>query len=152
FKKKCEVNPHLLVGNILLKDVSMLGKGDIKKIHSGSRFIHSLFHLERPSATIVIRSLAAPGTGVQYDYLKPYLAIDPFFFEPWMARKVQTISLLLSSKHPAADQMICDLLDTADFQTTFAVLDAAFKFLGRNELEQLFQVSKSANRFQVMLD
>jgi hypothetical protein len=152
FKKKRQINPHLLVGDILLKEVAMLGKGDIKKVHSGSRFIHSLFHLERPSATIVMRSRSAPEAALQYNYLKPYLAIDPFFFEPWMARKVQTVPLLLSSKHPAADQMICDLLDTADFQTTFAVLEAAFRFLGRNELEELFQVSKSADRFQAMLD
>ena len=152
FKKKREINPHFLIGDISLKDVSLLGKGDIKKIHSGSRFIHSLFHLERPSATIVIRSYDAPGAAVQYEYLKPYIAIDPFFDEPWMTKKVQTVSLLLSMKHPEADQMICDLLDMADFHTTFAVLEAAFGFLGRNELEDLFQVSKSADRFQAMLD
>ena len=152
FKKKCEINPRLLVGDISLKDVSLLGKGDIRKIHAGSRYIHSLFHLERPSATIVIRSNDAPSAAVQYTYLKPYIAIDPFFDEPWMTRKVQTVSLLLSMQHPEADQMIYDLLDKADFHTTFAVLETAFKLLGRNELEELFQVSKSADRFQAMLD
>ena len=152
FKKTREINPHFLIGDISLKDVSLLAKGDIRQIHAGSRFIHSLFHLERPSATIVIRSYNAPSAAVQYKYWMPHLAIDPFFDEPWMARKVQTVSLLLSMQHPEADQMICDLLDTADFHTTFAVLDTAFKFLGRNELEELFQVSKSADRFQSMLD
>ena len=152
FKKKREINHHLLIGDISLKDISLLGKGDVKEIHSGARFIHSLFHLERPSATIVARSNHAPGAGVQYNYLKPYLAIDPFFDEPGMTRKVQTVSLLLDMKHPEADQMICDLLDTVDFHTAFAVLEAAFKFLGRNELEEIFQISKSANRFQAMLE
>jgi hypothetical protein len=69
-----------------------------------------------------------------------------------MARKVQTVSLLLSMKHPEADRMIGDLLDTADFHTTFALLEVAFRFLGRNELEALFKLSKSTDRFQVMLD
>ncbi|HUS96732.1 MAG TPA: hypothetical protein VMX97_08345 [Hyphomicrobiaceae bacterium] len=152
FKKAHEINPHLLTGDISLKDVALLGKGDIRRIHPGSRFIHSLFHLERPSATIVIRSNDAPSAPVQYKYLKPHLAIDPFLDEPWMIRKVQTVSLLLRMEHPEADQMIFDLLDTADFHTTFSVLDTAFMFLGRNELEELFQVSKSADRFQAMLD
>ena len=152
FKKKREINPHLLIGDISLKDVSLLGKGDIRKIHAGSRFIHSLFHLERPSATIVIRSNDAPSAAVQYNYLKPSIAINPFFDEPWMTRKVQTVSLLLSMQHPEADKMICDLLDMADFHTTFAVLNTAFKFLGRDELEELFQVSKSVDRFQSMLN
>ena len=89
---------------------------------------------------------------MQFDYLKPSIAINLFFNEPWMARKVQTVSLLLSMKHPNADKMICDLLDMADFQTAFATLDIAFKFLGRDELEELFQVSKSVDRFQAMLD
>jgi hypothetical protein len=152
FKKKRETNPHLFIGDVSLKDVSLLGKGDIRTIHAGSRFIHSLFHLERPSATIVIRTNDAPSAAVQFNYLKPSIAIDPFFDEPWMTRKVQTVSLLLSMEHPEADQMIFDLLDIADFHTTFAVLGTAFKFLGRNELEELFQVSKSVDRFQAMLD
>jgi hypothetical protein len=152
FKKKREINPHFLIGDISLKDVSLLGKGDIRKIDAGSKFIHSLFHLEKPSATIVIRSNDAPSAPVQYKYLKPHLAIDPFFDEPWMTRKVQTVSLLLSMEHPDADKIIFDLLDTADFHTTFAVIDTAFMFLGRNELEELFQLSKSVDRFQAMLD
>jgi hypothetical protein len=152
FKKKHEINPHLLIGDILLKDVALLGKGDIRKIHAGSDCIHSLFHLERPSATIVIRSNGAPSAAVQFKYLKPSIAIDPFFDEPWMTRRVQTVSLLLSMEHPEADEMICDLLDVADFHTAVAVLDTAFTLLGRNELEELFQVSKSVDRFQAMLD
>ena len=150
FKKKSEINPHLLIGDISLKNVSLLAKGDIKEIYSGSRFIHSLFHLDRPSATIVIRSNYAAGATVQYEYLKPCVAVDPFFEEPWMTRTVQTVSLLLSMKHPEADQMISNLLDMADFHTTFAVLKAAFALLGHNELEELFQISKSSDRLQAM--
>jgi hypothetical protein len=89
---------------------------------------------------------------VQYKYLKPSIAIDPFFEEPWMTKCVQTVALLLAARHPEADQIIYHLLDRADFHTTFAVLERAFNFIGRNDLEELFQVSKSTDRFQVMLD
>jgi hypothetical protein len=152
FKEKREINPHLLIGDVLLKHVSLLEKSDIEEIQSGSRLIHSLFHLDRPSATIVIRSNHAPGAAVQFQYLKPSIAIDPFFEDPWMTRRVQTVSLLLATEHPKSDKMIYDLLDIADFHTTFAVLETVFRFLGRNDLEELFNVSKTGDRFQAILN
>jgi hypothetical protein len=152
FRKDREINPYFLIGEVLLQDVSLLEKSDIREIRPGPGFIHSLFHLERPSATITVRNDHSPHDAIQYSYLKPYVAFDPFFEEDSLTKKIQTVSLLLSMKHPEADQFIGDLIDTSDFQTTFAVLDTAFAFLGNNELEGLFQLSKSADRFDAMLD
>jgi hypothetical protein len=152
FEKNREINPYFLTGEVLLKDVSLLVKGDVREIRPGPQFIHSLFHLERPSATITVRSDRAPRDAIQYSYLKPHLAFDPFFEEDSLTKKVQTVSLLLSMKHLEADQFIGDLIDASDFQTTFAILDTAFGFLGNNELEGLFQLSKSTDRFEAMLN
>ena len=121
FEQVLEINRRFRIGDISLRDVSLLSKGDIRMIATGSRFIHSLFHLERPSATIVVRTMG--GDVRQFNYRKPYLGFDAFYFEPWMQRKIQTVSLLLSSNHPDADQMICDLLDASDFHTTFQILE-----------------------------
>jgi hypothetical protein len=84
--------------------------------------------------------------------LKPYLAIDPLFGEDTLRKKVQTVSLLLKMKHPKADALIGDLLDSSDFHTSFSLLETAFGFLGRNQLEELFQLTSSADRFGTMLD
>lgn len=151
FDVEREINPHFLLGKMQLQDVSLLTKGNIRTICAGPQFIHSLFHLERPSVTITVRSNHAASAAVQYSYLKPFVAFDPFYEEDALAKKVQTTSLLLSMKHPEADRFVTDLLDSADFHTSFAVLNAAFAFLGNNELEGLFQLSKSADRFRVML-
>lgn len=152
FEMEREINPHFLVGRIRLQEVSLLCKRDIRKILSGREFIHSLFHLERPSATIVIRSHDAPRDPIQYNYLKPSLAVDPLQEDDSLSKKIQTVSLLLSMKHPEADSFIKKLLEESDFQTTHAVLDVAFGFLGGNQLEKLFQLSKSSDRFQEMLE
>lgn len=151
FEQDREINPYLLVGKVLLQSISLLTKGNIKEIRPGQNFIHSLFHLERPSATITVRSKHAAHAPIQYSYLKPYIAFNPFYEEDSLDKKVRTISLLLSTKHPEADRFINELLAVADFQTAFAVLNEAFSFLGSNELEELFQLSKSADRFQSML-
>lgn len=152
FEVDREINPYFLVGKTSLDDVTLLTKGSIRTIRAGSSFIHGLFHLERPSATITVRSNHAPRNAVQYSYLRPHIAFDPFFEEDLLSKKVQTVSLLLSMKHPDADRFIADLLDDADFQTSFFILDTAFDFLANNELEQLFQQSKSADRFHAILE
>ena len=150
FDQVFEINRRFRIGDISLRDVSLLSKGDIRMIPSGSRFVHSLFHLDRPSATVVVRTMG--GDIRQFNYVKPYLGLDGFYFEQWMQRKIQTVSLLLSSNHPDADQMIWDLLDASDFHTTFLILNMAIRHLGSNNLEKLFRVSKSMDRFHAMLD
>jgi hypothetical protein len=152
FTKEREINPHFLVGQIEFNDVSLLSQGDIREIDSGSQFIHSLFHLDRPSVTITVRTYKAPGAPVQYSYLKPFLAVNPFFTDASLTKKVQTVSLLLRMKHPEADRFIEDLLDESDFHTAFAVLEQAFDFLCHRELEEIIGVSRSRDRFQSLLD
>jgi hypothetical protein len=152
FAKEQEINPHFLVGQIEFSDVSLLSQGDIREIDSGPQFIHSLFHLDRPSVTITVRTYKAPGDPVQYSYLKPFLAVNPFFTDASLTKKVQTVSLLLRMKHPEADRFIEDLLDDSDFHTAFAVLEQAFDFLCHRELEEIIGVSRSSDRFQALLD
>lgn len=152
FEEAREINPHFLTGKILLDEVSLLAQGDIREIHPGPQFIHSVFHLERPSATITIRTHKAPRAAVQYSYLKPFLAINPFFDEASLKKKVQTVSLLLRIKHPEADKFIEELVDSSDFQTAYAVLEQCYEFLCHRELEEIVGVTRSRDRFQALLE
>ena len=152
FENKEEINPHFLTGKLHLDDVSLLAQGDIREIKPGPEFIHSLFHLERPSVTITIRTYKAPGAAVQYAYLKPFLAANPFFTDASLTKKVQTVSLLLRMKHAEADRFIGNVLDRSDFQTAYAVLEQAFDFLCHRELEEVMGVSRSRDRFDALLD
>src|SRR6266404_8912465 len=147
FEKDREINPHFVTGRVLLDHVSLLKKGDIKEIIPGPDFIHSLFHLERPSATITVRTHDAPAAPVQFSYLKPYLAQNPFFKNASLTRNLQTVILLLRMHHPEADRFIGDLIDSSDFQTCYGVLEKAFEFLCHRELEEFFGVSRSSDRF-----
>jgi hypothetical protein len=151
FQQEMEINPQFRIGKLLLENISLLAKGDIREILPGAAFIHSLFHLERPSATITVRT-NIPGAGVQFAYLKPSLAHDPFSTDPSLKRKLQTVKLLLEMKHLESDRFIGDLIDSSDFQTTYAVLDQAFEFLCHRELEEILRVTRSQDRFLTLLD
>jgi len=151
FEKEHEINPHFLTGKIQFRDVSLLTLGDIREIIPGPEFIHSLFHLDRPSATITIRTYKAPADAVQYAYLKPFLAINPFLTDASLTRKVQTVSLLLRMKHRQADTLIGELVESSDFHTAYAVLEQAFEFLCHRELEEILELSRSRDRFEALL-
>jgi hypothetical protein len=151
FEAEQEISQHFLIGKVNLAEVTLLKQGDIREIIPGREFIHSLFHLDRPSVTITIRTHKVPAAGAQYSYFKPSIAIDPFFENPSLIRQTQTVALLLGMKHPQVDTFIADLIDSADFHTAYCVLKKVFDVLCHRELEELFGVSRSFERFQALL-
>jgi hypothetical protein len=152
FAKQSEINPHFLTGKLALDEVSLLSAGDIREIKPGPDYIHSLFHLDRPSVTITVRTYKAPASSVQYSYLKPYFAVNPFYSDASLSKKAQTVSLLLRMKHPEADVFIGKILAASDFHTAYVVLDQAFSFLCHRELEEIIGVSRSQDRFNRLLE
>ena len=68
---------RLIVGHTRFVTSELLYRGDVRSIYSGDKLIHSLFHLERPSLSVVVRtSTKADEKRPQYAYLRPYLAFD----------------------------------------------------------------------------
>ena len=126
FREDKIVNEHFSVGELALEEVQLLKLKDVRMIRAGRDFIHSLFHLDRPSATITIRTEHTPSAALQYDYRKPHFALNPFFRNAVMTKKLQTIGLLLGMKHKDADAMIGDLVCASDFHTAYFVLAEDF--------------------------
>jgi hypothetical protein len=135
-----------------LKVCGLLEKGDIHQIEAGRRYIHGLFHLDHPSATIVVRTDKSPLYLPQYSYHKPYLAMDPFYSHETTTRKLQTISALFNAKHPDTDRMVAAVLEQSDFQTSVDVLNTVRRHLTAGQLDQLFNLSQPAERFRGFLD
>src|SRR5882762_5482321 len=79
FRQEQAINTHFSLGEVSFKNTELLKKGDIRPIVPGKEHIHSLFHLDRPSCTITVRTVTASSKQPQYSYRKPYLAIDPFY-------------------------------------------------------------------------
>jgi hypothetical protein len=152
FEDQNRINAHFSTGAIILQSVNLLGEGDIQKILPGSQYIHSLFHLDRPSATITIRTRFSPEGAPQFDYHKPHFAIDPFYKSAAMIKKVQSASLLLSMKHTEADEIIGAALAGSDFQTAFAIIEVAFNHLTHDHIESRFGLSTGRQRFEAYLE
>jgi hypothetical protein len=152
FREDKIINEHFSVGEISLEEVQLLRVADIRTIRPGRNFIHSLFHLDRPSATITIRTAHTPSSAVQYDYNKPHFAINPFFKNSLLIKKLQTVGLLLSMKHKDADAMIGELVCASDFHTAYFVLTETYHHLQSNEMDVLFGLSTGKDRFKKILE
>jgi hypothetical protein len=142
------INVFTELGEMELDHCELLKIGDVRKILAGRQFIHSLFHLDQPSATIVVRTHRSPLHLPQFDYRKPFLAIDPFFSEPNLTKKMQTITMMLRAKHPEADRLLFEMLEKADFQTTFTILGNTRGLLRNHGIQQLFNVEQPEDRFE----
>ncbi|HEY8561225.1 MAG TPA: hypothetical protein VIL74_12690 [Pyrinomonadaceae bacterium] len=152
FERSEAINIYTEIGNMNLKLCELLSVGDVQPINAGRAYIHGLFHLEQPSATIVVRTNKSPLALPQFNYHKPHLAIDPFFDEPNTKKKMQCVTAMIRSEYPRTDEFIADWLRTADFQTTFHILSALRKYLRSNQVDQLFNLSAPQSRFEAFFD
>ncbi len=152
FERNEIINTFTELGNINLKICELLNVDDIQQIWAGKQYIHGLFHLEQPSATIVVRTHKSPLFLPQFAYYKPHLAIDPFFEEPNTIKKMQCVTALIRSKHPQTDEFIADWLKNADFQPIFQILSTLRGYLRPNQMDQMFNLSETKNRFDALVE
>ncbi len=152
FECKDKINTFAEIGDMSLKVCELLEVGDVQEIRAGREYIHGLFHLDHPSATIVVRTDRSPLELPQFAYEKPSLAIDPFFDQPNTTKQLQILAAMFRAKRPDADEAAIEFLRKCDVQTTFSVLSRLRHLVGANELEKMFGLSEARSRFQAFLD
>lgn len=152
FDKHEAINVFTELGDIILDHCELLKVGDVRKILPGREFIHCLFHLDQPSATIVVRTHRSPLNLPQFDYRKPFLALDPFFEESNLTKKLQALTMLYKAKHPDADTRLSEMLEKADFQSTIMILSMTRGYLRGNQVESFFNAEKGENRFEKVFE
>ncbi|RKH77648.1 hypothetical protein D7Y21_36985 [Corallococcus sp. AB045] len=118
-----KVNSRVAFGDMELLSVTGLRTGDIHRILGGDKYIHSLFHLERPSVTCVVRTLHSPEGGYQYSYKKPHLAYYPGVEDAHTSKVLQSLSLLAELSPPERTRLIRGLIERSDILTCFFVFE-----------------------------
>ena len=88
------VNARMIFGSLDFRDAEVLAVGDVRTIERGNSFIHSVFHLDRPSVTLVVRTFGDTAKGPQYDYLRPCLAVDSSYKSPRLQRNLQILNAI----------------------------------------------------------
>lgn len=118
------VNSRMLCGRLERVSTEILRPGGMLPIHSGSRLIHQLFHLEVPSVTIVIRSYVERNRLPQYEYLLPGLALDPDDHDPLRARRLMFLDGMARGQIDGLWKHACSLAENGGLETIYYMFSA----------------------------
>jgi hypothetical protein len=129
FEKVRSITPYIRTGDLKMKKMELLEAGRTVPIVSGRQTIHSLFHLDSPSVTVVVRTQHDPGTGPQFNYLPPHVAIDPHYHDALMSRRRQLLDVLEQTEDPGYAELVMEMIAGLDFERGFHVLQHCMGYL-----------------------
>lgn len=122
FVEERRLSERIRLGRTELVSAELLREGDVRPIYPGPRSAHALFHLARPSLSVVVRTIKNPDAGIQYEYLRSGVAFDPFFEDLEARRIVRTLSIMHQIDHPELVERARRVLAERDAFTRFVVL------------------------------
>jgi hypothetical protein len=128
FTRRRRVSSRLLVGDVELRDVELLSRGAVVPITND--LTHSLFHLDVPSATIVVRTYHEDEASPQYNYMPPSVATDPFYREAHTTRLLQGLTFAQRGGHLNYEALAAEVVGRCDLHTAFRVMEQAYDLLG----------------------
>ncbi len=123
------VTPYFRVGDLRMKKIDLLETGATVQIRSGPKCIHSLFHLDAPSVTVVIRTQNDPGTAPQFNYHPPHVALDPLLSDSLTMRRRQVLDVLEQTADPTYTDLVLEMIRELDFERGFYILQTARPYL-----------------------
>ena len=116
------VTARFRTGDLKLRETALLSTGTTLPIASGSGCIHSLFHLEAPSVTIVVRTHSDPGADPQFTYLPPHVALDPIQNDTLTLRRKQLLDVLEQTGDPSYPELVLRMIGELDLERGFFIL------------------------------
>lgn len=94
FEERDRLDDSLRIGDLDLRETRYLTKGGIQTILPGSRFIHNVIHLDRPTVTLLVRS-SCPEIDRQFNFLRPNLSLLAFRdCPPQLIRRLQFLEMM----------------------------------------------------------
>ncbi len=148
FEPQHVFDDRLTTGTLVFKKAEILRTGDCRRILSGSRDIHSVYHVDYPSISVIIR---APDLSSlpQLSYIPPCLAYadDPELDTPLELRRRQVLRMLRRIDHPDyVDRLTKTLVSAGPSELLAVMLENRDYFIGRrDELRSLLLTLKKTH-------
>ncbi len=118
FTQRRALGAHLALGDLDLIGLEVLDVGDVRPILPGDGSLHSLFHLDHPSATLVVRTDGDPSALPQLSIDPPGVGVDVAIrdaaLSPRARRQAQVAAFLGRTAHPGRDAWLDTTLAGAE--------------------------------------
>jgi hypothetical protein len=122
FEEEARWGDHLKAGRLSLRKAEVLERGDVRPIHRGAGTIHSLYHLDRPSVSVVVRTRTGAQPGAQFNYHRPGVAWDPFHHTDPLQAAEEVLTAVFRAQAPDRERRAAEALRNADPFSTFRIL------------------------------
>jgi hypothetical protein len=136
FHSERRYSEHLMLGRTERTAVELLAAGDVRPIWAGAGSAHALFHLDRPSLSVVVRTpktvLVPP---VQRVYLRSGIAYTPYHGDIERARLIRSLDLMRELGRPDLLRTARALIDGRDAVTAFGLADYLAHKLSHEEYQ-----------------
>ena len=124
-------------GDLRVRQSELRATGDVRAVPAGPAYIHSLFHLARPSVSLVVRTQRDPKPGRQFTYSAAGVAYDSQTEDQARDRIVQVVEMLRKTQHPEFEARVGDLIAASDLHTSFSVIRACARSADDSTIERL---------------
>jgi hypothetical protein len=129
FASSRTISEYLRIGALHQRNIEVLERGATREIRSGSDTIHSLFHLDRPSASVVVRTASAAVSRPQLTYSRSGVAYWEDFDLENLKRRKDLMGILNSRRPGGLRELISPWLESTDFLSAFIGLRHAVELL-----------------------
>ncbi|MFN2606431.1 MAG: hypothetical protein ABR511_00850 [Acidimicrobiales bacterium] len=146
FDAREAVTRRLAFGDLRVGDGEVLRRGDVRAIVAGEDGTHSLFHLDRPSATVVVRTYEAPWAAPQRVFFRPGIAYDDFYQDATLNRRLDALVALWRVDADSARAVAREMVAGADPFAAFLVVDRWFNAIdARDGVSDLVELLVTAH-------
>ncbi len=116
-------------GSLRFVNTELLEPGEVRSISRGAELIHSVFHLARPSISLVVRTSFDDTSRPQYEYVDG-LAVDSFRRDALELRKLQLLDLSLDCYPNQQEKVVDGILASSSAWLAYRVLELSALRLG----------------------
>jgi hypothetical protein len=112
WREERELGPGVVSGALELGEVELLAAGDVRAIENGAAFVHALYHLERPSVSVIVRTWEDPAP--QRSFLPPRIAYDQVRRDERAVRARQVLELIDRTDGRVYEDVLSTILARAE--------------------------------------
>lgn len=128
FASDIVVSEHFMTGRLQHKNTEYLRTGDCREIVGGTELIHSVFHLDSPTVSIVVRNHSDQNVATQLAY-GPTVALDLFERSQDYIRKRQVLDLVCEEAN--ANELLAAMIGSSSICSTYLLLEQVTRRRGR---------------------
>jgi hypothetical protein len=123
FTEERRYNELLSTGRLDLDSIERLTRGSTRRILPGRRLVHSLFHLDCPSVSVVIRTHRDEGAGHQGTFDRAGFCVASFFEPVGVLKRRQTLTLLSKIAPDKLSERAREVIAEADSFGAYMLMD-----------------------------